>query len=91
MSIGEAGNPEDAHLFEQAIAGSYALLGSEDIDWSDGKYADRDAIIEACRTCRWLFKSARFRRFDALLSFSPSRVILLPRDRQSGRKVPAVG
>ena len=32
--------------------------------------------------CRWLFKSARFRRFDALLSFSPSRVSLLPRDRR---------
>ena len=50
MSIGEANNPEDAHLFEDAIAGGYALLGFEDIDWSDDKYADRKAIIEACKT-----------------------------------------
>ncbi len=50
MSIGEANNPEDAHLFEDAIAGDYALLGFEDIDWSDGKYAERKAIIEACKT-----------------------------------------
>ena len=50
MSIGEANNPEDAHLFEEAIEGGYALLGFEDIDWSDDKYADREAIIEACKT-----------------------------------------
>ena len=50
MSIGEANNPEDAHLFEEAINGGYALLGYEDIDWSDDKYAKREAIIEACKT-----------------------------------------
>ena len=50
MSIGEANNPENAHLFEEAIEGGYALLGFEDIDWSDDKYADREAIIEACKT-----------------------------------------
>ena len=50
MSIGEANNPEDAHLFEEAIAGGYALLGFEDIDWTDDKYANRVAIIEACKT-----------------------------------------
>jgi 5-methylcytosine-specific restriction protein B len=49
MSIGEAGNPDDAHLFEEAIAGGYTLLGFEDIDWSDDRFADRDAIIEAVR------------------------------------------
>ena len=49
MSIGEANNPEDAHLFEEAIDGGYALLGFEDIDWSDDKYANREAIIEACK------------------------------------------
>ncbi len=46
MSIGEANNPEDAHLFEEAIDGGYALLGYDDIDWSDDEYASRDAIIE---------------------------------------------
>ena len=49
MSIGEANNPEDAHLFEEAIAGGYALLGFEDIDWSDDRYTNREAIIEACK------------------------------------------
>ncbi len=49
MSIGEAKNPEDAHLFEEAIEGGYALLGFDDIDWSDEKYSDRAAIIEACK------------------------------------------
>ena len=50
MSIGEANNPEDVYLFEEAIDGGYALLGFEDIDWSDDKYADWEAIIEACKT-----------------------------------------
>lgn len=50
MSIGEAANPEDSHLFEEAIAGGYTLLGFEDIDWSDGRFADRSSIIEAVRT-----------------------------------------
>lgn len=46
MSIGEAANPDDAHLFEEAIAGGYTLLGFEDIDWSDERFANRQAIIE---------------------------------------------
>ena len=50
MSIGEANNPEDAHLFEEAIAGDYALLGWDDIDWSHDKYVDREAIIEKCNS-----------------------------------------
>ena len=49
MSIGEADKPEDAHLFEEASAGGYALLGFEDVDWSDDKYAKREAFIEACK------------------------------------------
>ncbi|MCY4541306.1 MAG: AAA family ATPase [Rhodobacteraceae bacterium] len=49
MSIGEANNPEDAHHFEEAIKGGYTLLGIEDIDWSDEKFASREAIIEACK------------------------------------------
>jgi len=50
MSIGEAFSSEDAHLFEEAMDGGYTLLGFEDIDWSDEKYASREAIIEAVRT-----------------------------------------
>ncbi|MEO1912062.1 MAG: AAA family ATPase [Paracoccus sp. (in: a-proteobacteria)] len=52
MSIGEANNPEDAHLFEEAIEGGYTLLGFDDIDWSDEKYSSREAIFEACRNHR---------------------------------------
>lgn len=49
MSIGEAANPDDAYLFEEAIAGGYTLLGFEDIDWSDDRFVDRGAIIDAVR------------------------------------------
>ena len=49
MSIGEASNPEDDHLFEEALADGYALLGWDDIDWTDEKYAERDAIINECK------------------------------------------
>ena len=49
MSIGEANNSADAHLFEEVIADGCALLGSEDIDWSDQKYASRETIIESCK------------------------------------------
>lgn len=49
MSIGEAANPDDAHLFEEAISGGYTLLGFEDIDWSDNRFTDRTEIIEAVR------------------------------------------
>jgi 5-methylcytosine-specific restriction protein B len=50
MSIGEAANPDDSHLFEEAITGGYTLLGFEDIDWSDDRFADRNAIIDAVRS-----------------------------------------
>ncbi|HEX4196722.1 MAG TPA: AAA family ATPase [Caulobacteraceae bacterium] len=50
MSIGEAANPDDAYLFEEAIDGGYTLLGFENIDWSDDRFAERDAIIEVVRT-----------------------------------------
>jgi 5-methylcytosine-specific restriction protein B len=49
MSIGEAADPDDAHLFEEAIAGSYTLLGFEDIDWTDDRFADVKEIIDAVR------------------------------------------
>jgi 5-methylcytosine-specific restriction protein B len=49
MSIGEAANPDEAHLFEDALANGYTLLGFEDIDWSDSRFERREAIIEACK------------------------------------------
>jgi len=48
-SIGEAADPDQNHLFEDAISGGYTVVGFADIDWSDEKYTDRQAIIEACR------------------------------------------
>lgn len=49
LSIGEAAKSEDDYLFEEALLQGHGLLGYDDIDWSDAKFADRDAIIAACR------------------------------------------
>ena len=49
MSLGEAANPDDAHLFDDAIEGGYAIFGFEDIDWSDPKFSDPNEILAACR------------------------------------------
>ena len=49
LSIGEAANPVDDYLFEEAVAQGHILLGYDDIDWSDARFADRDAMIAACR------------------------------------------
>jgi len=49
MSIGEAANPEDAYLFEESLENGYALLGFGEIDWSDERFARREAMIEAWR------------------------------------------
>jgi 5-methylcytosine-specific restriction protein B len=45
MSIGRANDPEDAYLFEEAIEGGYALIGFDDLDWSDPRFKSRDEII----------------------------------------------
>jgi 5-methylcytosine-specific restriction protein B len=49
MSIGEAANPDESYLFEEAIAGGFTLLGFEDIDWSDTRFTERGEIIEEVR------------------------------------------
>jgi 5-methylcytosine-specific restriction protein B len=49
LSIGEAANPEDDYLFEEAIKEHHALLGYGDIDWTDARFEDRDEIIAACK------------------------------------------
>ena len=60
MSIGDANNPEHAHLFEEAIDGSYALLGyTADIDLSDDKFENRENIIEALKTKSYAEVGAR--------------------------------
>lgn len=49
LSIGEAAKSEDDYLFEEALAESHVLLGYDDIDWTDARFEDRNAIIAACR------------------------------------------
>jgi 5-methylcytosine-specific restriction protein B len=49
MSIGRANAEQDAQFFEEAIEGGYALLGWENIDWSDERYADASEILETCQ------------------------------------------
>ena len=48
MSLGDSTNPDDAHLFEEAIRDGHIVLGFEDINWSDPKYEHRDKIMAAC-------------------------------------------
>ena len=48
MSIGQAADPESAR-FEESIAGGYTLLSFDDIDWSDDRFSDIDAILEEVR------------------------------------------
>jgi 5-methylcytosine-specific restriction enzyme B len=52
MSIGEAANPEDAYLFEEALEGGYTLLGFGNIDWTDARFENREAFIEAWKEAR---------------------------------------
>jgi 5-methylcytosine-specific restriction enzyme B len=47
MSIGEAANPDEAGFFDEALEGGHALLGFGEIDWSDDRFAQRDAFIQA--------------------------------------------
>lgn len=49
MSIGDATKAEWAWLFDHAIAEGYAYLGFGNIDWSDDRYADRAAVLEAVK------------------------------------------
>ncbi|WP_370312919.1 AAA family ATPase [Sagittula sp.] len=49
MSIGEAAVAADEYLFEEAIANGYALLGWEDIDYSDARFDDVNEILRACQ------------------------------------------
>ena len=48
MSIGEAANPEDDYLFQEAMDSDTILLGwSSGIDWSDERFSDRSEMIAA--------------------------------------------
>jgi len=46
LSLGRADDPHSAWVFEESIEESYALLGFRDVDWSDARFATRDAILQ---------------------------------------------
>lgn len=45
MSLGRAGDPQWAWVFEESIANGYALFGFEDVDWSDPRFDEASAIL----------------------------------------------
>ena len=49
MSLGDATNPDDAHLFEDAVEDGHIVLGFDDVDWSDPRFEQRDAITAAAQ------------------------------------------
>ncbi|MCT8266481.1 AAA family ATPase [Afifella sp. JA880] len=49
MSVGRASAEEDSRFFDEAIQEKCVLLNWEDLNWSDGKYAD---IAEVLKTCQ---------------------------------------
>lgn len=49
MSVGYSRDAGDQEFFEEAIDGGYTLLDWENIDWSDPKYEDAEAILKTCQ------------------------------------------
>lgn len=49
MSIAAGKDPSEQYLFDEAISEGHTLLGWEDIDFSDPKYADPEEILKICR------------------------------------------
>ncbi len=49
MSIGNTLRADEANLFHEAVSGGYTLLGWDDIDWSDDRFAIQQNIIEAAQ------------------------------------------
>lgn len=48
MSLGEAANPEDDYLFEEAMEGGFLHMGDESgIDWSEPRFDSKMAMIDA--------------------------------------------
>lgn len=45
MSLGRAGDPQWAWVFEESIANGYALFGFEDVDWSNPRFDEASAIL----------------------------------------------
>lgn len=46
MSLGQANDPHSAWVFEESIEQGCAIFGFRDVDWSDPRFVNRDAILE---------------------------------------------
>jgi 5-methylcytosine-specific restriction enzyme B len=49
MSLGEVADSASDFVFKEAMAEGYALLGFNNIDWSDPRFEEREEIYEAVR------------------------------------------
>ncbi len=45
LSLGEAGKAEWEWVFEDSLEEGYAIFGFKNVDWSDERFRDRDAIL----------------------------------------------
>jgi len=45
MSLGQSNDPHSAWVFEDSLEQGYAIFGFRDVDWSDPRFANRDAIF----------------------------------------------
>lgn len=45
LSLGQSDDPQSAWVYEESLAEGYALFGFRDVDWSDARFANRDAIV----------------------------------------------
>lgn len=47
LSMGVAGDHDDAHIFKNAIRDGYAIIGYGEVDFTDPRFASPDAILKA--------------------------------------------
>jgi len=45
MSLGQSNDPHSAWVFEESLEQGYSIFGFRDVDWSDPRFANRDAIF----------------------------------------------
>lgn len=45
MSLGQSNDPHSAWVFEDSLEQGFAIFGFKDVDWSDQRFANRDAIF----------------------------------------------
>lgn len=45
LSLGQSDDPHSAWVYQESLEEGYALFGFRDVDWSDARFVDRDAIL----------------------------------------------